>query len=459
MTDTVDDLRELVSACREALPQSGASPADWMKTAADLALEGIRDGDLREGLRAVIPASRRGDLLRALRTIQQLASSFISGDEAVAAAALDAIAACISEASGRARWLRRRSGDKAQLMSVANREAFDADLPRATAEAGPSQPLILIMGDVDHFKKVNDDFGHPAGDEVLVAVASVVESAVEGRGKAYRYGGEEIAVLLPNHSLEEGLAAAERIRQGVERLTFSKADLRVTISLGVTCIPGDAQNARQLVEVADVALYRAKEGGRNRVEAGGRPATVPSAPPHPDVLTLALQLSESKKAEERRAQVLAMDGPEQAKVLRKSLFSLIAEKAVALEGPSGFSFEVRHDDKGCGVHADRVSISLRWDQRFENSLHDSTLIVREFPVRMMNAGQPTILAIVGKVQPTSETSYAVDWEEPLGWFWRGTSGKRVTSDQLADDVLKRALKAVSRPRDDSDDLLLRAWTT
>ncbi|HZE95421.1 MAG TPA: GGDEF domain-containing protein [Planctomycetota bacterium] len=129
--------------------------------------------------------------------------------------------------------------------------------------------LCLIMVDVDHFKKVNDTYGHVAGDKVLKGVAEILQKKVRG-GSAYRYGGEEMAVLLPKADLEGAAQVAERLRSAIE--AHKIAGVKVTASFGVAqCEPclGDPPS---FVERADQALYKAKEGGRNRVVTAPPPS-------------------------------------------------------------------------------------------------------------------------------------------------------------------------------------------
>jgi diguanylate cyclase (GGDEF)-like protein len=128
--------------------------------------------------------------------------------------------------------------------------------------------VTLLMLDVDHFKRVNDDHGHLAGDAVLVHLAAVLERAVRNEDVIARFGGEEIAVLLRAVGIERGAALGERLRRIVERTPARQrgVDLPVTVSVGVAGYPSTpASTAEQLIEAADLALYRAKHAGRNRV--------------------------------------------------------------------------------------------------------------------------------------------------------------------------------------------------
>jgi diguanylate cyclase (GGDEF)-like protein len=130
------------------------------------------------------------------------------------------------------------------------------------------EPLSLIMVDVDHFKKVNDTHGHVTGDKVLKGVAEILKKKVRG-GSAYRYGGEEMAVLLPKADLDGAVQVAERLRAAIE--AHKIAGVKVTASFGVAQFEAGLADPPAFVEKADQALYKAKEGGRNRVVAAPRP--------------------------------------------------------------------------------------------------------------------------------------------------------------------------------------------
>ncbi|MBI3854573.1 MAG: GGDEF domain-containing protein [Planctomycetes bacterium] len=144
------------------------------------------------------------------------------------------------------------------------------------AAARYGEPLSLIMVDVDHFKKVNDTHGHVTGDKVLKGVAEVLKKKVRG-GSAYRYGGEEMAVLLPKAELEGALQVAERLRAGIE--AHKIAGVKVTASFGVAQFEPGLADPPAFVEKADQALYQAKESGRNRVVATKAPQFPPPVLP------------------------------------------------------------------------------------------------------------------------------------------------------------------------------------
>ena len=132
------------------------------------------------------------------------------------------------------------------------------------------RPLTFVMVDLDHFKLLNDSYGHQVGDTVLSAAAAAIARSLRGSDTAYRYGGEEIAVLLRETCAEEALVVAERLRTAVAAVTVPGASVRVTASLGLAELDPSMPDHADLVAAADGALYRAKREGRDRVEVGGR---------------------------------------------------------------------------------------------------------------------------------------------------------------------------------------------
>jgi diguanylate cyclase (GGDEF)-like protein len=154
------------------------------------------------------------------------------------------------------------------LTGLTNHRTFQerfAQLLERSARHNHRAAMLLL--DIDHFKKVNDTYGHPIGDEVLRQVAQVLAKAVRVIDIPARYGGEEFAIVLESTDLDGALALAERIREDVGRLEVptDKGVLVVTTSIGVAAFPDDATEQPALIERADMALYHAKQGGRNRV--------------------------------------------------------------------------------------------------------------------------------------------------------------------------------------------------
>lgn len=158
------------------------------------------------------------------------------------------------------------------LTGVANRRQFDDRLRREWARASrQGEPLSLLMLDIDYFKSVNDRYGHPVGDECLVAVAALCDHEIQRSGDLLaRYGGEEFAVLLPATPEDGAAQVGERLRQVIERSPVcpggQEAAISLRISVGVAgLIPGEEDAPGDLIRRADEALYAAKGAGRNRV--------------------------------------------------------------------------------------------------------------------------------------------------------------------------------------------------
>jgi diguanylate cyclase (GGDEF)-like protein len=167
------------------------------------------------------------------------------------------------------------------LTGLYNRRAFDEQLRHAVGYADRQKgPLGLVLLDIDHFKRLNDTFGHPAGDAALRHTAHVVENHLRRADEAARFGGEEFALILPGTDEAGTVRLAERVRGAVEKaqLVFEGARLSVTVSLGVAVWPSDGEDEEALVAAADRALYAAKEAGRNRVAAASRRPPHPTAP-------------------------------------------------------------------------------------------------------------------------------------------------------------------------------------
>lgn len=138
-------------------------------------------------------------------------------------------------------------------------------LTRCIRDSRPEQPGALFSLDIDHFKAVNDTWGHPAGDVVLQNVARIIQNSLRKGDHTGRLGGEEFAVLLPSASGDEALMLAERIRRQLEEAIIEtpEASIAVTISIGVALLYGHSIDSVQ--EAADKALYQAKHNGRNQV--------------------------------------------------------------------------------------------------------------------------------------------------------------------------------------------------
>lgn len=160
-----------------------------------------------------------------------------------------------------------------ELTGLLSSKSFFTELSREAARAEQlSHPFCVLMMDLDHFKAVNDNYGHLVGNRTLQDVGVIIKSALRSGDVAARFGGEEFAAFLLDADYLQGLVAAERVRRGIEQALFSATAeaahptaerFHLTVSIGVACFPDDARDPIRLVELADSALYRAKRNGRN----------------------------------------------------------------------------------------------------------------------------------------------------------------------------------------------------
>ncbi len=160
------------------------------------------------------------------------------------------------------------------LTGIANRKAFDnAISEKAVMATASKEPMVLMMLDIDHFKKFNDTYGHQTGDQVLRLVARTLVGNIKGHDIAARFGGEEFAIILPATPLAAGLKVAEALRRHVEQKELVNKSSNeklgtITISIGIAEYRPD-ESITDFIERADVALYQAKNAGRNRVQSAG----------------------------------------------------------------------------------------------------------------------------------------------------------------------------------------------
>jgi diguanylate cyclase (GGDEF)-like protein len=153
------------------------------------------------------------------------------------------------------------------LTGLPNKRAIADTIKRMLAHASRSlTPLSVLMIDLDHFKAINDRFGHPVGDQALASAASAITAAIRASDFAGRNGGEEFVVLLPDTGLEGAVAAAEKIRLAIAGVDPPGGETVMTASLGIAVYPDHAMTTDRLERLADAALYTAKRAGRNRCE-------------------------------------------------------------------------------------------------------------------------------------------------------------------------------------------------
>jgi diguanylate cyclase (GGDEF)-like protein len=164
------------------------------------------------------------------------------------------------------------------LTGLPNRRAVDDTLLRMMAQAGRSfTPLSVVLLDLDHFKQINDRYGHDRGDEVLAAFSTRLKEVVRDSDFAGRSGGEEFVLFLPDTDRTGAVRLAERLRTSMRSMRIPGVERDITASFGIACFPDDSVDASSLMRSADRALYAAKRNGRDRIEASSTGAPAPPA--------------------------------------------------------------------------------------------------------------------------------------------------------------------------------------
>ena len=157
------------------------------------------------------------------------------------------------------------------LTGISNRQSVEKSLQIEFERSKRyNSPLSLILLDVDHFKDVNDTYGHQKGDEILIAFASLLKKACRANDIAARYGGEEFVMVLPQSNAQGAFKIAERVREEMMKISFTgnESNFAVTVSCGVAEFNKDYESINKLIAAADQALYKAKNGGRNKTILG-----------------------------------------------------------------------------------------------------------------------------------------------------------------------------------------------
>ena len=259
----------VANVCRNAAPQVH-DDARGIATGEQLYGVPRRLGD--PGAVAIMPLTKDDRVLGAL-VIEAEAPAGLTLEETRPLEVLGAVVASSLELAWSYEEVDRKARTDA-LTGLYNRMHFGEQLQRTLAEADRrNQPLSLVLLDVDHFKKVNDSWGHEAGDAVLKHVARILQEAVRAVDVCARYGGEEMAILMSQTDTASAVEVAERLRVRLEAtvIRHAGAEIAVTASFGVATYPETVKVKEQLFPSADKALYIAKHEGRNRVRA--KPAT------------------------------------------------------------------------------------------------------------------------------------------------------------------------------------------
>ncbi len=290
-------LRESTGAAFDALVRAlesgevGGLRAFAVEVAAERAKQGFRlseplqaFAELRSGMEHALRTAWADDPAAVLAATQRVQRVVDLAMWTFADAYVDATMTDTAQYLQRLRELNAQLTDESthdKLTGLYDRGYFDMALTRETQRAARyNRPLALAMADIDHFKRVNDSYGHPMGDLALQHVAGLLLGAVRATDYVCRYGGEEFAILLPETNLSQAVAMAERTRSSIEaRPVNLGTPVPMTICLGVAAYPAQATDGPTLVAQADTALYAAKAAGRNRVAAAG---TGPH--PHPPPL-------------------------------------------------------------------------------------------------------------------------------------------------------------------------------
>jgi diguanylate cyclase (GGDEF)-like protein len=233
-----------------------------------------------DGVVLEIPMMARGELYGLLCFAAQgaQAEARVAEINGIATALADAMSLALSSMGLREKL--RNQALRDPLTGLYNRRYMEDMLQRfGHLSERNARPMSVIMIDLDHFKRLNDEHGHATGDAVLRDVGAAILATVRQSDVACRYGGEEIIVLLPDINLADATLKAEALRRSIEAIS-ERQGISVTASLGVASVPDNAASAAALVAIADEALYRAKKAGRNQVAtAAPRAAAEPLRKP------------------------------------------------------------------------------------------------------------------------------------------------------------------------------------
>jgi len=224
-------------------------------------------------------------IIRPVLRIKQITAKLASGDlkQRIKIDNNDEIgelAQDISNMASSLETINQRLNDAARtdgLTGIANRRSCDEVLEQHISSATRYELFFsILLLDIDHFKSINDNYGHALGDDALKSIATICQQQIRDCDFIFRYGGEEFLILLPNTDKSGSYVVAERIRKSIQdsSIDIDNQKLELTVSLGISSFPDDGLETRELVRNADNALYKAKEGGRNQTVPFEKPLLI-----------------------------------------------------------------------------------------------------------------------------------------------------------------------------------------
>jgi diguanylate cyclase (GGDEF)-like protein len=257
-------IASMVAKNKLALPAGG----DWRERDVPVFSHPMRIKDYESLL--VLPLLVKDQVTGTFTVAAQRAGAFPSDRREMLGVIANQVA--ISMQNGRMYEVLEEQATTDGLTGLVNHRTFQERFSTMLGRAERHEfPVSLLLTDIDHFKKINDSYGHPTGDEVLRRVAAILKASARKIDIGARYGGEEFAIVLESTDREGARQLAERIRQEIEQQTFpsSKGNFKATLSIGVASYPEDAREKADIIARADQSLYAAKHGGRNRTVCFG----------------------------------------------------------------------------------------------------------------------------------------------------------------------------------------------
>lgn len=245
----------------------------------ELMTEGQRVAGMRSGL--IIPLIIGARVVGTLSVWSQLPNAFSDEDERILGMMGSQVATAVVAADTTEASERRAHHDP--LTGLPNRLHLSNDIAGEFATLQmDNREAVIAMVDIDHFKRFNDDFGHAVGDVSLQKVASTLRTAIREQDRVYRYGGEEFVIIFVDAPADQAFALADRVRSAIEATPLTGEQLEpvgpITISMGLASFPDDGREFGSLLEMADLAMYRAKAMGRNQIATWSKDILSPKQP-------------------------------------------------------------------------------------------------------------------------------------------------------------------------------------